>query len=222
VGPAPAGEVYAIPEGDDPVKYAGAVLTQVGYNSGVRPPAGPDARAVVVGDGMVGLWAAQTLQMRGARVALLGRHDMRLGLFGKRDGDLALNTNASGWFEQALDWAGGEFQTIVDTVGYRRNADLNTEFVRNMRWGGHFVIAGDAGPKAHVCLTDYILKEVTIHCPCGWLRDRMEKTIELIGSGDLKTAPLITHHFPAQDAATAWEKIFTERDATLGVVLDWD
>ena len=74
-------QIRKLPEGLDPVAYAGLVLTQVGYNCGVRPPLEAGEAAAVIGDGMVGHWAAQTLSWRGGRVALIGRHGDRLERF---------------------------------------------------------------------------------------------------------------------------------------------
>lgn len=33
--------------------------------------------------------------------------------------------------------------------------------------------------------------------------------------------PLITHHFPVQQAAAAWQLIESKAEDVLGVVLDW-
>lgn len=63
-------QVWKLPERLDPVAASGLVLTQVGYNVGMRPELTPGDAAVVIGDGMVGHWAAQTLQHRGARVLM--------------------------------------------------------------------------------------------------------------------------------------------------------
>src|SRR5262245_11225009 len=127
--PADQGQVYALPEGADPVEYSGLVLAQVGYNVGSRPPVVTGCHALVVGDGLVGQWAAQTLQARGARVALVGRHDFRLGLWQKRPEDLAVNSRTPDWLDRAREWAGGAFGIVVDTVGFDTNAATNAELI---------------------------------------------------------------------------------------------
>ena len=198
-------------------------MTQVGYNSGSRPPVTNETRALVVGDGMVGQWAAQTLQFRGAKVGLVGGQDARLSLFQKREGDMTINGLADRqWFSKALDWAGGEFEVVVDTLGNRRNYDVNVQIIRNMKWGGHFVLTGDAGERSSMDLADFVRKEITIHCPCAWTAERLKTVIQLIHDGKLKTKHLITHHLKASDAALAWQKIFEEEATTLGVILEWE
>src|SRR6185312_13064967 len=51
-------QVWRLPPEVDPIAVSGLVLTQVGYNAGMRPTGSPGDAAVVLGDGMVGHWAA--------------------------------------------------------------------------------------------------------------------------------------------------------------------
>ncbi len=221
VGPSDVNEVYALPEGADPVRFSGLVLTQVGYNTGVRPPVEGKTSAVVVGDGMVGQWAAQTLQMRGANVCLVGRHDLRMNMFDQRCGDLKLKSQDADWIAKAKDWARGEFDIVVDTVGNDTNLEINLKLIPMLRYGGHYVTAGHEGNKSVMDLKVFIYREATVHLPCGWTRPRMEKTLQLVHEGKLKTLPLVTHRLPAREAAKGWENILHHRDKTLGVILEW-
>jgi threonine dehydrogenase-like Zn-dependent dehydrogenase len=50
----------------------------------------------------------------------------------------------------------------------------------------------------------------------------MNRTRELIANGNLETLPLITHRFPAREAARAWKLIETKTEPVLGVILDWE
>ena len=107
----PRGEVWKLPPGTDPLAFSGMVLAQVGYNGGVRPRIQVGDLAVVFGDGMVGIWTAQTLAWRGAEVVLVGRHDYRLRLFATRPFRHMVNTNTVNWrdylkkhFVETEDW----------------------------------------------------------------------------------------------------------------------
>jgi hypothetical protein len=46
--------------------------------------------------------------------------------------------------------------------------------------------------------------------------------LTLIATGSLETLPLITHHFPASQAAAAWRLINQKDEGVLGVILDWE
>jgi threonine dehydrogenase-like Zn-dependent dehydrogenase len=50
----------------------------------------------------------------------------------------------------------------------------------------------------------------------------MVDTIRLIAGGHLDTLSLITHRFPAKEAAQAWDLIESKREHVLGVILEWD
>src|SRR5207248_1255845 len=110
-------QVWKLPEGVSSVAASGLVLTQVGYNVGTGPSVKAGDACVVIGDGMVGHWSAQTLKHRGARVCLLGKHDERLALLDRDGGDLTVNVAK----EEALDalraWAPEGVQLAADTVG---------------------------------------------------------------------------------------------------------
>ncbi len=117
---------------------------------------------------------------------------------------------------------GGEFAIVVDTVGNDVNLDLNLKLLSLIRRGGHYVTAGHAGHRAQMDLKTFIRKEITLHCPAGWTRPRLQKTMELVQSGALKTLPLITDYLAATRVGEAWERILEHKDSTLGVILEWD
>lgn len=222
IGPSDAEEVLPIPKIIDPIVFSGLVLTQVGYNSGNRGWGDRGETALVVGDGMVGLWTAQTLQYRGFRVALAGRHDARLSKFALRTGDFAVNTATEpDWLRSVADWSRNRLCIVADTVGNETNRELNKKLVELLKPGGHFIAAGHNGVHTEVDTKPLVYKEITLHHPCGWTRERLAKTIDLIAHGYLDTMSLITHRLPACEAAEAWRLIREERDRTLGVILEW-
>jgi len=215
----PSGEVWKLPEECDPLGFAGMVLTQVGYNAGTRPRIAVGDLAVVFGDGMVGQWTAQTLAWRGAEVVLIGRHKERLRLFATRPFRHTINATASDW-TVALRSTFGEksFQVAVDTVG---DVSLMEAVLPFMRRFAHLVSAGFYGEADPFRLQPPRYGEHTIDLVSGWTRSRMDETLRLIAAGWLQTIPLITHHFPVDRAAEAWQLIESKAEPVLGVILDW-
>lgn len=214
----PRGQIFKIPSGIDPLAFSGMVLTQVGYNCGSRTPLEIGDGAVVIGDGMVGQWAAQTLAWCGAEVFLVGRHDYRLALFNNASNRHIIN-------ERNADWQGiiGErfpngIQVAVDTVG---SIEAMNQFMPLMKRNGHLVSAGFYGTDDMFPLQPPRYGELSIHLVSGWTPERMVQTRALIAAGHLETLPLITHHFPAHQAADAWELIANKSEPVLGVILDW-
>ncbi len=207
-------QVWKLPEGVDPLAYSGMVLTQVGYNCGIRPAVAPGDRAVVIGDGMVGQWAAQTLAHRGAEVTVLGRHDRRLALLPPSIHSYNLKKDSlAQWLSDRTDLA-----IVVDTVGA-----MNTfrELKPAMKLNSHLVSAGFLGMAGMVDIQELRAQEITLHCPSGWTKGRMDDTLIGISEGWLQTTPLITHKFPAEEAGEAWRLIMDKSECFLGVVLEW-
>ena len=107
-----AGAVIKLPPGLDPVAYSGLVLTQVGFNCGDRPRLSPGDLSVVVGDGLVGQWAAQMLASRGANTLLIGRHADRLAKF--KNGETLLEDSGA-WVDAVRERFPEGAQVGVDT-----------------------------------------------------------------------------------------------------------
>ena len=214
----PREEVWKLPPGGDPLAYAGMVLAQVGYNGGSRPRLEAGDLALVFGDGMVGIWTAQTLAWRGAEVILVGRHDYRLRLFAGRPHRHTVNIGTTDWREYLKTRFTEKLQVAVDTVG---RVDLLESVQPFMRRFGHLVSAGFYGASDRLALQPPRYGELTIDLVSGWRRNRMDETLRLIAGGDLETLPLITHHFPVAQAAEAWKLIESKSEPVLGVILDW-
>lgn len=214
------GAVLPLPPGVEPLACSGLVLTQVGYNCGQRPALAPGQLAVVIGDGLVGQWAGQTLAQRGARVILVGRHEDRLARFRRYGATVAGGDDFGFAAVQAL--AGGPVQVVVETVG--QAAALAT-YRRAMARGGQMVIAGFYRPAGEVNLQTSLQAfrnhELAFHLVSGATPERLETTLRWIAEGKLDTLGLLTHRLPVVRAAEAWALITTKREPVLGVVLDW-
>lgn len=210
--------IWKLPPDTDPLAFSGLVLTQVGYNCGMRPPVEIGDAAVVVGDGLVGQWAAQTLAWRGARVALVGRHEDRLDKFDPGHGRYRVNATHQDWRAEVARLFPGGVQVAVDTVG---SIDLLEEFQEFMVRYGHLVSAGFYGTQDSLPLQPPRHKELSVDLVAGWSPQRMDRTLELVAAGHLQTLPLITHRFPAARAAEAWRLIESKSEPVMGVILEW-
>lgn len=207
-------QVWKLPENVDALAYSGLVLTQVGYNCGIRPAVSEGDTAVIIGDGMVGQWAAQTLAHRGAKVTVLGRHYERMRLLPAGISSFNLKENS------VEDWLGdrSDIAVVVDSVGAM---DTFWKLKPAMKLNSHLVSAGFLGSSGMVDIQELRAQEITLHCPSGWTKDRMDDTLAAIHEGWLQTLPLITHQFPAHQAQEAWQLIMDKKESFLGIVLDW-
>lgn len=211
-----ADQVWKLPEGAVPEDYAGLVLTQVGYNCGMRAPVRTGTTAVVIGDGLVGHWTAQTLIHRGAQVVVLGRHSHRLDLLPQPA--KGINSRELAAIEAVNSLLPNGIDIVVDTVG-----DLATfyKLFPHMKRESHMVSAGFYGHEGKIDIQKLRYREMTLHTPAGWTTERMNQTLDGVTRGWLQTQKLITHHFPVHRAEEAWELIHDRAIPSLGVVLQW-
>lgn len=207
-------QVWKLPDNVDTLAYSGLVLTQVGYNCGIRPEISEGDTAVVIGDGLVGQWAAQTLAHRGAKVTVLGRHQERMELLPAGISSLNLMENSIG------DWLGNRsnIAVVVDSVGAM---DTFWKLKGAMKHNSHLVSAGFLGSSGMVDIQELRAQEITLHCPSGWTKDRMDDTLAAVHEGWLQTLPLITHRFLAHQAEEAWQLIMDKEEPFLGIILAW-
>lgn len=211
-------QVWKLPQNIDPVAFSALVLTQVGYNCGSRAKINPGDSAVVIGDGMVGQWAAQTLAWRGAKVIMVGRHDQRLKLFRDKNNGFVVNAKNKDWIESLQKALPKPPAAVVDTAG---SIAALTQTAPLLKRGGAIVSAGFYGTNDQLALQPLRAGEITVHLVSGWTKPRMDKTLALIAEGKLNTLNLITHRFSPTEAKKAWDLITTRSEPVLGVVLDW-
>jgi 2-desacetyl-2-hydroxyethyl bacteriochlorophyllide A dehydrogenase len=214
-----ASQVWKLSPGASLLGASGACLAQVGFNVASRAPIEKGDAAVVIGDGLVGQWAAQVLASHGARVLMAGRHDERLALAQKYlPAQSVLNTRQEKLLEAAREWAPHGVAAVADTAG---SIETLEELCPLMKHGGHIVSAGFYGPNGRLDLQKLRDRELTLHAPSGWNRERITSTLELLASGAMEAERLITHRFPSSRCGEAFELILSRSEPFLGVVLDW-
>jgi len=212
-------DVLKLPAGLDPVAASGLVTTQVGNNHGCRPPVEPGTRAIVVGDGLVGLWSAETLQARGAAVMLIGRHDERLATFAPRGDSRIVNERREDADRAAAGFSPGGAPVVIDTL---TNAEALHRSLRFLAHDGHIVAGGYYIQGHH--LLDYMqltAREATLYAPGGWTRPRLERTLEWVAKGQLRVLDKITHRWPVARAPEAFDLLVRRDRPFLGMVIDW-
>jgi 2-desacetyl-2-hydroxyethyl bacteriochlorophyllide A dehydrogenase len=214
----PREQIWVLPEGIDPVAFSGLVLTQVGYNCGTRAEIGVGGSAVVVGDGLVGQWSAQTLVWRGAEVVLVGHHGDRLDKFARMPNRRTLLATDDDWAQQLREMLPKGVDVAVDTVGSIAAVEALLPLMVKY---GHVVSAGFYGTDDRLALQPLRDRELSVDLVSGWSKERMDRTRALIASGHLETIPLITHRYPAERAPEAWRLIVEKSEQVLGVILDW-
>jgi threonine dehydrogenase-like Zn-dependent dehydrogenase len=197
----PAGNLHEVPDAIDdqtavfvePTAAACRILEQI--------PVDRRARVAVLGDGRMGLLAAQVLRIATPDVTVLGRHEHKLGIAQA----LGLGTGRS----ESTVPDSGRFDVVVDATGRPEGLRRALEFVRPR---GIIVMKSTVHGDAALASWPIVVDEVTVvGSRCGPFR----RAIELLASGAVVVKPLVSrvaalHEFESAfaDARRATKVIF--------------
>jgi threonine dehydrogenase-like Zn-dependent dehydrogenase len=162
----------------EPLAAAFEILEQV--------PTVAGARAVVLGDGKLGLLIAQVLSRAGADVLLAGRHESKLAL--ARSLGLRTGTPAAG------------VDLVVDATGGPEGLGQALALVRPR---GTIVLKTTVAAAHRVDLAPAVINEVTVvGSRCG----RFPPALAALAGGEVSVAPLIDAVYPLDDAVSAFAR----------------
>ena len=187
---APAANLHAIPDAMDdqtavfvePTAAACRIIEQIAIDR--------TTRTAVLGDGRLGLLVAQVVRTVTNDVTLFGRHDDKIEI-GRALGLRCLRADASIPGE-------GTFDTVVDATGRPEGLVRALELVRPR---GTVVMKSTFHGEAPVASWPIVVNEVTlVGSRCG----PFARAIELLASGAVRVAPLVTRVASLDDYQSAF------------------
>jgi alcohol dehydrogenase len=171
----PAGNLHQIPDAlndetavfVEPTAAACRILEQIAIDD--------RARVAVLGDGRLGLIAAQVLETASPGVTVIGRHEHKLAI-----------ARALGLKTQRTDGSGGiRYDVVVDATGRPEGLRFALTLVRPR---GTIVMKSTFHGEAPLASWPIVVDEITIvGSRCG----PFQRAIEVLGSGAVKVRPLI-------------------------------
>ncbi len=174
---------------------------------------------VVAGAGTIGNLVAQFAKARGAKKVLItDLIDFRLDKAKECGIDYTLNVSENNLEDALPEFFGKEgFQVGFEAVGAQ--ASLNS-LVANVENGGEVVILGVFAKNPVVDMYFVGEHELKIYGSMMYKHEDYEEAVQLIDSGKIITAPLITKHFPFEEYIDAYHFIDNNSDKTLKVIID--
>jgi 2-desacetyl-2-hydroxyethyl bacteriochlorophyllide A dehydrogenase len=199
---------------------AGVVLTTVGTVMHAFDVLGDllvGARVAVLGPGPIGLLAVQVAKLLGADlVTLSGTREGRLKLGRSLGADLVVD--ARDGVERVLDATGGQgVDVVLECSGAPPAVD---DALRLVRRGGCVVLVGFFDKPVTADLNRAVMNGVTLHTVRGEGAGSLARAVSLAGRGRLDTESLITHHFPLEEVAAAFDTYAERRGGAIKVMLD--
>ncbi len=168
-------------------------------------------RVVVFGPGAIGLCAAQLARALGAGdVLLVGR-----GARAARVRDLVdavVDPSDAAQLEGSAD-------LVVEFAG---TADAARQAIRTARRGGRVVLGGATGTGVElsgVDLSTIVRGNLDVLGSLANPKGVSRRALELLARGEVDVARLVTHHFPLDRFADAWQTFTERRDGAIRVML---
>ena len=209
-----AANLYPLPDGFAPAQAAliEPLAVCVRGLSRLRPE--PACRALVFGDGPLGLMMLMLLRARGAeQTALAGKQPFRLALAAELGADPALEA------DNLPGSLAGQFPCIVEASGSPEALEWAFRLAPRM---GRILVLGDYDQaRAGFAWNDLLHREIELigsNASAGaW-----PEAVRLAVSGGLPLARLVTRRFPPEQFAEAVELAARGKNQCAKVIIDWD
>ncbi|MCG9128548.1 zinc-binding alcohol dehydrogenase [Candidatus Poribacteria bacterium] len=172
-------------------------------------------RVLVVGQGCIGMFAAQIAYAMGARVSVCDIEESRLEKVRELGiAEQVINTSDDGWEKQIGD---GGYDIVMDFAGV---PDMVTPMIQACKTRGRLLlVAGRFDVKYTFNVGQF--KEVSIlHCS-HFTRDDLDNLCRFLRQGSIKIAPLIQHKVRLEDVPQIYRWLRDEPMRLLGTVFEW-
>ena len=187
--------------------------------------ASPDNTMVMLGQGLVGSGCMQVAkQLLNCRVIAVDALQLRCDLAKKLGADAVVNAHQTDPVEAVKDLTDGQgADIVVEAVGGRAGAQAFLQAQDMVRRGGLLQVLGLYEDEPLPLDSSKIQGKRLVG---GYLdrEDRpkgSDKAIQLLMEGKIQTEAMITHHFGFEDAAEAFDLLYTRLDETMAVMLVW-
>jgi len=192
-------------------------IAAVSSMGATMPDPKPGDRALVVGQGVIGLFATQHLRLLGAEVAVADTLPGRLEIAARCGADHLIDAEDADTAQALRDiWPEGA-DIVVDSTGSCRVIEAAVPAVRRR---GKFVFLGWC--KGKLAIENFHHQRVfQAYFPWTLEGERVLHSWRMILQGGIRVEPVITHRMKVEDAQRAYDMIRERPGECLGVVLDW-
>lgn len=208
--------LYRLP---DTIGFEEAAMVEalsIAAHAARRTPQVADARAVVVGVGMIGLLLVQVLRAVGyGCVAAVDIDQAKLDLALRLGVDLAVKPDAAG--RQALmeHTAGRGWDAAFEVVG--ATASINTA-LELLRKGGSLTMVGNLAPQVEMPLQKIVTREISLYGSCASAGEYPE-CLEMIARKAVDVAFMISRVAPLEEGAEWFGRLYKREPGLMKVIL---
>ncbi len=153
----------------------------------------PTSSVLVLGDGKLGLLAAQVLTLTGAAVSIQGRHEAKLAIAA----GLGIKTLLAGSDRAATE---DEYDLVVETTGCAAGLEIARQHVRPR---GTIILKSTVVDRAALDLAPFVVDEITVvGSRCG----PFEPALRALEQQRVTVAPLLSATYPLDSAVEAFAR----------------
>ncbi|HEY0759974.1 MAG TPA: galactitol-1-phosphate 5-dehydrogenase [Acidisarcina sp.] len=174
--------------------------------------------ALVIGAGMIGLLLTQAARVAGcASVSVADVDPTRLTLAAHLGAEHTLQLSGADLKDAVLQLTSGRGVDVVfEAVG--RDETINGA-IDCVRKGGTVILVGNIAREVSLPLQKVVVRQVRLQGSCASAGEYPE-AIELVASGKVKVAPLISAVAPLTDGPQWFERLYAREPGLMKVVLD--
>jgi 2-desacetyl-2-hydroxyethyl bacteriochlorophyllide A dehydrogenase len=210
-----------VPEGIAPDQAGLAMLAGVawhGVKEKVKPK--PGDQVLVIGQGVIGIFAAQLCKAHGARVIVADQYENRLG-FSQQNGLADTIQCEKGCLVKAyLDYTSGERpNAVIEVTGEQEPLLQALELVRpygSVHAQGMYLEA--APPNILRILFN---KNLTLSCTVGETPELTQESLAMMATGKITTKGLISEVSEPSQAGDVYEAVYHHPDRYMTCAFKW-
>ena len=186
----------------------------------------PGDAVVVQGQGLVGSGCMQVLLAdTEAHVVAVDALDIRCALARDLGAHEVINVSEEDPVEAVTAILDGKADIVIEAVGGPAGAKAFRQAQEMVRHGGLIQVIGlyedEPLPLDSSAIQGRRLVGGFVDRSTEARRSGSDRALELLASGEIDFANMITDRFPATEAATAFDYLYEDPEEALGVILDW-
>ncbi len=205
----------------DDMSFIQAALLEpasIGLHAANRAAIDKNSTVAVIGAGTIGLFILQAARLRGAATIIAcDINGFRLDMARTVGADVCLNPNEVNVHEEIFQRTDGRGSDVTfEAVG---QAETFRQAISLTRTGGTVVAVGNLAQQTEFNLQELVSRELTFtgsYASAGEFR----LCIDLIASGKIDVAPLVSAVLPLSEGAGAFERLLRSEENLLKIVLE--
>src|SRR5579859_5803687 len=212
----PARILYRLPDNSPFAEAAMLEAVAVAIHGVNLAQLSPDATALVVGAGTIGILTLQALRAAGcSRVFVTDVDAPRLEL-ARKLGAIEILISDDSLLPKILALTNNEgVDVALECVGRNETVAASIDAVRK---GGTIVLVGNIAPNVNLPLQKVVTRQIRLQGSCASAGE-YPQAIELMSSGAIRVKPLITAVAPLEDGPQWFERLYAREPNLMKIVL---